>query len=651
MRRWMFTVVAVVACAAWLWQWQGASPPPAHPHTSGAHEEGQVTGARTGDGSPTELNREQLQDRSATASGGASDRLWRVRLTGLFPGVPWSSQLTLVVEDRRHIDVLIDEHGTGTFEPPAIARNPAFQMLRIVANDPNYEIARNGRRMDDLQLYGEDSFEVRPISLLRGRVLRPPGFDGEVRVRAFPMTTDGPSEAEIARTGVDGQGEYVLRVPPDAPMLVVADAVDHSRHRSGPFTGFAPNIAQLFGGRDGVDHRDADATTVPASLQAEGTFGQPRRIADLQLTRAERLTGRVTYADGSAVADLWCTTRPVDAASWRGDLQWNGTRVFATNNGYTDANGNFTVWLPPGVPFVVTATSTNPLLLAGEPSTTASAPGHVQLTAPGDPVTIEVVRDNRAAKAVVVIDGMEVPTDDQGRLAVTLGSQAVRVQARTPKLAAVPQLLRPGSRPSTVRLELEPEILADARIRLRAERPILQAVFCWQPVAGGRTRRMHASRKSEAEPFAMEVPPGDYRLEVLADPDATPAASPGRYLRFAPTTCIVAASGLAADYEVALGGKLALTVLDRSGTPVRASFTLTDSAGTAHAPQTAGRTASGDLQVAPPGEVLPVPRSEIVDVLPHGRYELVVDTGRGREQRSTVTVEACRTAHETIRLP
>ena len=63
-----------------------------------------------------------------------------------------------------------------------------------------------------------------------------------------------------------------------------------------------------------------------------------------------------------------------------------------------------------------------------------------------------------------------------------------------------------------MRLELERESLAAARITVRAERPILQAVFCWQPVAGGRTRRMHASRKSEAEPFAIEVPPGEYRL-------------------------------------------------------------------------------------------------------------------------------------------
>jgi hypothetical protein len=653
----MFAVVTLAAALAAWWLWRGGdlrpddAPAPTHASARDASP------SRAADQGADPPQRERLEVGIAGAADPRAAELWTVRLTGLDASVPWTSRLTLIVERRRHIDVDVDERGVGTFAPPKMARNPAFQFLQVVADDPNYEIANGNTRTDDLQLRGEDEFAVRPIALLRGRVLRPPGHDGQVRVRAFPMTANGPAEAEVALAGADANGDYRLRVPPDVPLLVVADAVDTGQRVSTPFTGFAPDVARLTGARADLDQRTGDATIVPACVRTAGTFGLPRQVADLTLARAARLTGRVTYADGAGIADVRCVPHPVGGARWRGDLLWNGSRVFRTSWGLTDGNGDFSIWLAPGVPFVVTATASNPLLLAGEPRTTVSAPGHVQLVAPGDPITIEVVHDERPVSGHVSIDGMELPTDAGGRLVVTLDERTVEVKARAPQGASPTRTLDPATRPPTVRLALRSEALAEARITLRSARTALRAAFAWHPLDGGRPRTIHVQRARSDEPFVMKVPPGDYRLHVLADPDAPIA----RYLLRHEASCSVPPTGFSDTFDVALGGRLRLVAHDANDTPIAASFTLTDGAGTVHTPQTIGTSVTGDRRIAGPGQLLALADSQLVDVLPPGRYQLVVRAGqrgagqRGAEQvgerRQTVTIEASHTARVIVRLP
>jgi len=654
MRRVTFAAIAVLLLALLWWQWPAGAVTPEHLSGPAATDAGATASATAGDVDEPSVEREALAAGADDERRGGERKQWTVRLTGIDPNVPWTSKLTLIVEQRRYIDVEIDADGVGTFEPPSMARNPAFQLLAVVANDPNYRVVRPRTRMDNLQMHGEDAFAVRPIAWLRGRVLRPEGLDTELRVRAFPLTDNGPAEAEVSRARPDPNGNYELWVPPNTPVLVLADALPLA---SGPFSGFAPDpqrnpfhVDDFFNEPQSFDTRVSQVQIVPANLVAEGSFGAPRDLADLVLSRAARLTGRVVLQDGAAVAGVHCITAPANGAQrWRDLMHWTGSRVLVSPWSKTDANGQFSVWLPPGVPFQVTATSSNPLMLAGEPQQRASAPGHVQLTVPGELVTIEVVRDNRPmAAATVSIDRMELRADARGRLAVTLAERAVRVQARTPELISKAVDIPANNRPSLVQLQLEPEQRTTASVTLRAARPLLQAGFAWHPVDRSPSRTMTPQRASNDDPFVMRLPPGDYQLHVHASPEGRA----GRYVMLHEQTVTVPPGGFAATYDVAFGGRLQLSVADKNDTPVAATFTLRNAAGEVLTPQTHATGAVGGDRISGPGELAPTRVNELLDVLPAGRYQLAVDPGAGRAvQHRTVTITAAQTQWLRVQLP
>jgi len=643
MRRAVIACLVVALAALLWWQWQlpdtpltpdvgntaaGASPAP---QTSGTQEQApdstsQRTQVGTKEEAPT-TNPEQ----------------WSIHFEGIDTTVPWTAPVQVIFEGRFDTTVKVDADGIARFVPPPAARNPGNQHLRLITQEPNYRLAKAHDRTDHLQASGAMSFQVYPVAVLRGRVLDANDQPTTARVRAYPWRDNGPSEPIVAFTMTSADGTYALQVPPDAPLVLIADveaAADNQwpsfaapleRYTASSSLQSLPTQAQ----------NPAEPTVLPAFLRATGTFGIPKDVADLKLGKAAALTGTVKSRDGKPLRFATVTARPTwtKADAWHGHMHWSTTHgSVAGAQATTDHNGAFTLQLTAGVPFEVHASSRQPALLAGEPKTTTSAPGHIDLVAPGDWLNIQVENSGTPTFAWLDIGNQTLRVRQAGGLPVLLPPAAVRVRARFGHQASDWLEIASGTRPSLVTLELSSRKLPMVSITANNAPDVREARCHWQTLPAGLAWTAPVIRADANRPFVTHVPPGRYALTVRDVDDSLG----GGYLIANTVEVEVTPEGLTTAVDLKLGGGITVAVTDGNGTRQSGTFRLIDAQGKDVTPG-AITGPSVTRRQGPVGQLRAESASQLATVFEPGRYTLLVDIpGHGRIEHDVEVVAGRR---------
>jgi hypothetical protein len=662
MRRWLLAGLGTAVLALLLWQWllaeawQDRANTPSQ-GTMGANVASAATLARgqndlpAGPGS-TPSTREQV----AIHDGSAKEDEWTMQLLGIDPAVPWTAPLVLVFENRMQLSIAVDAQGTSRFVPPPFARLPGITNLLVIATDDHYILERAYHQTAPLQTTGRLELTVYQSSLVRGRVVGPGGTGIVARVSAFAWGENGPEDTLLARAESQPDGTYLLRVPPDVPLLLLGEALTDrsplawwSNQQSPMLLDFGKPVS-LDEPRE-FDPREPRADLLPATLRAEAARLTTRTVADLVLTQAAPLTGRVTFADGRPLANVDVVAQPASTTTrpWHTNLHWSPTDgLHRGAQARTDERGAFTLQLPPGVPFLLTATTANPLLLAGEPSTVAGAPGFAELIAPGDLVTFQVLANGQPVpRATVHLDGHSWPTDNAGQLRATLGPQTTRARASAGVRTSAWIPLSPDVAAQQVQLELLDTEVAQVNILLRSKPGVLAAQFVWHSVPEGLEFSLHSERERDDAPFIVAVPPGSYRLTSRGS-DAEPGS---QMLLPSQTEITVPPAGIAIEQNVAFGGRIALDLREQNGMRPAGTFTLRDAAGHEVTPHTITYNGTGGVCIAEPGVLQQGNINHLATTLPPGEYSLSIDLRGGSHIERTVQVEVWATTSVKLRRP
>tara|TARA_R110002072_G_scaffold87129_9_gene196773 strand:- start:21040 stop:23115 length:2076 start_codon:yes stop_codon:yes gene_type:complete len=645
-------LLAVLAVAAllvlgWLLQLPDAPPTPnANGSRAVTQEQAQATGSKV----PDRAAASKVERQALTANEPQPDQPseWTVQLVGMRTNVPWSAPLSITFEGRLEVHGAVDADGAFRFVPPPGARNPGMQHLRVSAADPNYRIPHAEHRTAPLQHTGQMTLAVEATAILRGRVVDPDGNGILARMRAFMWDADGPREPLRARTVCDEDGFYQIRVPPAVPLLLVADVTQATFQDRGQSL-FAvdnswPTSSSAMEDLARRDARQSRADLVPASQRVEGEFCMPRDLPDLQLGPTSVVTGRAALANGQPLANVWINAGPAQASkpAWHYLLHWTDRqRIVPGGRTRTNADGTFSLHLATGEQFQFMATAERPLLLAGEPTAVATAPGHVELTAPGELITLQALDQGKPVpRAWIDIDEFRWRTDATGSLQVTLKPGPVRVRSRH-NVHASPWIELPATgRPPVVALTLAAQELSDVRIHLQSKPVLLNAMFTWQPLPVGVAFRLATQRNASDEPFVLHIPPGKYELSI----HDVHNAQGGVYLLPSNYQVTVPPEGLSATYDATFGGTIEVDVFAPNRTRRGGTFSLTDASGNDVTPMTMAWDGSGAARIAEAGTLQPLSTNRLAAVFPAGSYTLTVRSPtHGTVTRTVIVTKRSRT--------
>ncbi|MCU0866449.1 MAG: hypothetical protein MUC36_21915 [Planctomycetes bacterium] len=578
-------------------------------------------------------------------------------LVGIDPAVPWTGRLQIqfsLGQARISCDVAVDAHGVARLHVPIGA--PSLQNVIFDAEDSNYRLVDPERRIESIAAGGAVEIVVEPVGVLRGRVLGPDGNGFAARVQAFRWDASEPQQSPLASGFAKPDGSYSLRLPPALQVLLVADAaLQQARVGNGPAGGLLLALEEEEGEADTDDSRlfegsgaVVDQRLLPAWTRMVAVHGEPRHAPDLHLGAAARLTGRLTGAGGQPVAGVELRAQPAGTAlrSWHPLLRWSPTHgIVRSGAARTDVDGGFCFWWMPGASFTVVATGEDPLLLAGEPSATATAPGHLELVAPGQLVSFVITAGGAPVADTSLSVGeraFRVAADGRMRAMLPAGPMHVRAIHGTRGMASVD--LPASGRPAVVELPLTDAGLAPVRFQLRVAYGWVYPSFEWQPRPGGPAFTVLPAQRERDGPFELSVPPGSYRL-VVREHEHNPGDATMVPLHL---DVEVPAEGLTLTAEASAGGRLLLEVLAADGTLPSGRFRLRQ-AGRDVIPRAEATGVRGEILGAP-GELLPGVVNRLATPLPPGDYLLTVAVAGHAEAEQRVAVRAEATTTVVVRL-
>ncbi|MEQ1633003.1 MAG: hypothetical protein ABL997_11570, partial [Planctomycetota bacterium] len=212
--------------------------------------------------------------------------------------------------------------------------------------------------------------------------------------------------------------------------------------------------------------------------------------------------------------------------------------------------------------------------------------------------------------------------------------RTVRLHARHEALTSAVVELASGARPAVVSLELERVRLAPVRILLRGRPMPDHATFTFRPLEGGAPIALRRTREGGEMPFVMHVPAGRYRLRCVG------TTMPFDMQSIAvEQEVLVPETGFDAAFDIVYGGTIALDVNGQNGVRPRGRFVVRDATGR-EVPLRAVVHGDGHETVGEIGELLPHGQNHLSDMLPVGRYEIIVENEDGKRAHASVDVRA-----------
>lgn len=284
------TAGAIVVLAGGLVLWRSVPRPPTAPTTLSASPEStpqEVAPSQTLQAEPRPPDERVPVETTSPMLG---------ELVGLLPHVPFTGVVRLEAslespgDKPRLVDVSVvpDAEGAFAFELAPWLRAPLesgqARTMRLTIDDPRYLAI--GHDLDEAELIRSETQPLRlPVTcagILVGRVVDAEGRPlAAAAVSAHPFGARGPEVDPVARAKTDIDGSYRLMFEQDTDCLVMAYAQ-----------------------RDTEGHEpDADPSWQPGSARATATTAVITEVPLLRLEPGLSITGRVTWSDGTPVAD------------------------------------------------------------------------------------------------------------------------------------------------------------------------------------------------------------------------------------------------------------------------------------------------------------------------------------------------------------
>lgn len=652
MKKYLFGLAALLLVGFSVWLAAGAPTPggsPSAPTTAASVVVAAAGPAESPAIAPATEAAAELDRTPAPVA--ASAAVLAVRMVGFDARAPWTAPLRLRIEGRdearderlSHEDAFVpDGDGQGRFVLPAWARDSTTEW-RVVGEDPNYldvEVLCFGA----LPLEAGFTIEVQVVAVVRGRVVDEAGVPvPAARIAAF-VSAEGRPEAEPSRlTSTSADGSFVLQVPPDTPLYLVAAAMEEARLSGKWLTSHHGAIATLGRVRSELS---------PAARECRGQVGAVADAGTIVLPRAAQVTAVLRWSDGRPIAGAKVTSGPefVRQELSLGDearLGFVGIAEPPANlvTAVTASDGRARLAAPAGSRFVLGVTEVEGCVLKDrgpEPFFVAPATVPIELPLPVQFVATaagEMVADatfelkDAAGRVVRRVAG------DAGEVRIVpaaSGDEPLRVVARAGAFVSAPVAVLQSQQGQRVELAMSP-VLVLVEVELAAgPRRVPSARFEIVPGNGAPTVVEIASREGD-QPFPLWLEPGRRQLRI----GPTDGERTGMFLLPSVHDLDVPPGGTRLSVPVAFGGRFHVAVCDRDGRPLAGSYAVRTVAG-------AGDPAGRDVLL---GELPPTGVDFPATNLAPGQYELAVDLGPRGVVRRPLTIVALAMAQVRIRLP
>ncbi|MCK5943916.1 MAG: carboxypeptidase regulatory-like domain-containing protein [Planctomycetes bacterium] len=630
--------IAAAAAAWWLWFRPELPAPVVDVGHRAAAQDDDPGAARD----PGEAPQRTLATDGAVAAA-SQPRLLQVRLRGLHPDAPWTTGLTLTLQDRSRsgptfdtyrVDAAVAADGACALTLPPWWQPGRSVKLSVTGSHPRYRDVHH-REHGAPVLADELILDVQPLGDLTGTVRDAVGEPvPEVRISAFGMRDGRPFGEVLGHTSSGDDGSYRLRAPPDVPLLVVA-------------TPMLPRGSRWYS-IDGVrDSGELDARRLPSARDATLDVLAARSAFDFVVDDAARVHGRVAHPDGTPRPQTRVHLTSTRAASpgavslslgHHSTLTWLPDGSLAVSGDVpTDEQGRFELPAHPGEEVLLQVLQVPYVHIVGNlPIATATAPARADIELPFVTTARAVHRGQLMPHARLLTEGGRDEQFEKDGTRQLLVTGVARIRASHGSLRSGWVAIEPPPQPTTVDLQLA-DTLVEVAIELEAAAPVRNATFTWRR-DDGLTGSEQLRRDDRGAPFRLFVEPGSYRLRISHGP----GERNGTFVLPVERALVVGAEPRQLTVPVQLGGRFRCQALDENGQRLPGTCTVRGPDGKAHpAPFAAG---------GEPGVLLETATSTYQDVLPPGPYELVFDLGARGVHTRYVQIVAREVVPVVIRL-
>lgn len=558
-----------------------------------------------------------------------------VELRGLHPNLPWTQPLVAEVEQlclddrtrrtKQRLEARVENgRATFSFDDP-MHRSDRFT---VTAQDPCY-------RSIDRHYFPSQrhvAIDVEPIASLQGRVVEDTGKPmRRIRVFAFSMEGNGSERHAVDSDIPDGRGRFELHVPPNTEMLVMAIPVPTMFEVDVDYT---PDLALL-------GH-------TPNVVKARSSLGKPAATPDLVLAKPSLLRGVVRTPEG----------RPWPHGHVRMRAENATNLVFAPNrvaqllpdgrviNGMqvsTNENGEFALPAPHGPLDGIQ------LVIATNEDVRVMQPLLVRPSSAAELVTLEMPLPTRLRAMVggtlrqateIQFEGREPELLPDRQWVEVIANARTRVRLMHSGMASKWHDLGPTDGGRTIDLEVsaEHQDLPEVLLRFGEEERVREARVQWRAANGSCGEVRGRARSDDSMP--IRLPAGRYHLTVHVD-------QCGPVL---PSEHDVEVTATTAELFVPLvrGGSFFVCAVDSGGKHRSGRVTVKDARGE---DVTGTFRHRHSAEVGAIGQLLPGGPNDLVEPLPFGDYELLLEFDGAVPIRQRVRITAGKTARVDVRLP
>lgn len=651
----------VIATALLVWLWQGREPERPEPGASTPTPPAVATGdPATADVDRT-TQRDLVVDAAATGDGdeaAAAGPTLRVRLRGLVPAAPWTTELKIDFEGRDKSKDIYGDHedrvevaadGTAEFLLPSWVTEVTRRKLRIDAEDPNYRPTLVRLRDGAIDLDAELVIDVQAIGVLTGRVV---DIRGEpviaARVTAFAFEDGRLAPGELGTTTTSIEGRYHLEAAPDTPLSVVVVPMREAQISGRFLTGRHGAIADL-----GIPRADL----LPTSVCVTATLGTSESLPDIVLPDAATVRGIVQWQDGRKIPKVKLIAVRADRAGLRPSNEVSPNYQFEVRpdgaldvqaTTWTDDDGRYEFAARPGERLDLYIAELPDVLLhhgsVAPTATTAPAPA-TTLVELALPVRLRALRDGSpATNAVVRIPALEREACNDAGEVLLFTTGPARVQAFAGRQSSPWTTVTKDQGGTVVDLVLGSEKTA-VFIELEGEFPIRNAVFRWRDHDGEQIEPRR--RSDDSGPFCIFMTPGHHQLHI----GAGPGERNGLFLLPQRHRIDVGTADLRLTFPARFGGRLQLDLTDATGRRIGQTCRVFETSGQEIRGAFYVEMGEGARFAPKPGRLPHAGPPTFSRLLEPGEHEVEITFANHPNVRRRVQIRPRETATVRLRLP
>jgi len=587
--------------------------------------------------SPSEANE------AREAAPTAEQAVLRVVLRGLHPKVPWTTPLRLefvgLYDTNGAVhsdDVVPDADGRAQFVlPPWWTR---CRHGRIGVKCDRYR-ASDHQWMGSIDPTTELVIDVQVIAELRGRVVDMRGKPVLANVVAFPGG-DTPKNASVAMIASNPEGQWSLPVPPDEPVLLVAQPLrrmfEHRIVWEGQPDGAAPPPP------------DPAASLLPGSRVASCPAGDLTEVPDIVVPDAMLLHGLVRWDDGAPIAGAQLRLEPTGgeelALPNTSNVRRHPNGRFATTSfAATDANGAFTLPMLPGTEANVRLMSVGSMLLLANRDVVQPVRGSTIEFRMPRPVTFRVTADGASEReATFEVEAWSYPMRSESDSLAIVPNGPLRIRARKETRCSPWLDCGPAAAGKTIDLALEAR-LHPVTIVFEGADPGPFLSLAWRTTDGRRGAESVFREPADA-PVRLFLESGRYRMQI--DGRGLMEAS---LLFPSDAEFVVDDAPVTVPLRLRVGGTIVVHAWHGNGTQVAGTCRVLAANGEDVTDVFLPRQ-NADAKRGAPGEMTTGGPHRLARVLEPGEYEMVFQFPTFGERREKVTVRAGEIAEVRVRL-